>query len=121
MNAKKAKALRKIIRNLEKMRQGGEQVIPEVAYSENVRNRKQVTVSDFDDKGEMVEKTIPIAAGTITVEARSKRGLYNHLKKEIAKNHTSVDVPVPSQKAAVPPHVLSVGSEFAHTAEDIKQ
>ena len=79
MNAKKAKALRKVLKNL----QASGNQMPEISYSENEQNRKRIAVEDFNEAGELVQKVIPIASGTITVERNSIRGLYLHLKKSL--------------------------------------
>jgi len=118
MNAKKAKALRKILRNLEKMQPEGAQPLPEISYSENTRNRKIIVMNDLDKEGNLVEKKIPIAAGTITVDQRSMRGVYKNLKKAMNSDGTkTVEQPKPATAVAQP--VLTVGSPLAHTAEDL--
>lgn len=86
MNAKKAKALRKVLKNLEKLNpQESLSGQSTTGYQENKDRRKMITIEDFDEKGELVKKTIPIAAGTITVEKASPRGLYLQLKKGLER------------------------------------
>jgi len=84
MNQKKVKALRKVLKNLEK------NTAPEnlsalltTTYTENKQNRKQIWVEDLDEKGEVISKQVPIAAGTVTVNKNCRRGLYKHLKKNL--------------------------------------
>jgi len=79
MNAKKAKALRRVLKNLAK--QNPDKVLPDVAYTEDPTKRKMLTVKDMDKDGQLVDKEIAISAGTVSVNPSSKRGLYNHLKK----------------------------------------
>jgi len=84
MNSKKAKALRRVLKNLQAQQNPTDQALPQVAYSENKQNRKMISVEDLDEEGNTVTKNIPIAAGTVTVEKRSVRGLYKHLKKTMS-------------------------------------
>ena len=86
MNAKKAKALRKIMKNLENE---NPQVNTATAYSENTLNRKIINVKDLNENGEMVNKEITIATGTISVTKNSHRGLYLSLKNAIKVQDTS--------------------------------
>jgi len=83
MNAKKAKALRRVMKNL--AAQNPDRVLADVAYTEDQSRRKTITVQDMDKDGQLVEKVIPISAGTVSVNPSSKRGLYNHLKKSLAE------------------------------------
>jgi predicted RNA-binding protein YlxR (DUF448 family) len=95
MNAKKAKALRKVLKNLVSHQlPNGETISQETTYTENKLNRKTIVVDDMNEAGELVKKEFPIAAGTITVGKKTQRGLYLHLKKAM-KN------PAEPQKAPV--------------------
>lgn len=80
MNQKKAKAIRKVLKNLAQLNPQGNHSEQSTTYSENKQNRKTVTVEDLHE-GEMITKTIPIAAGTISVNPTCRRGLYKRLKK----------------------------------------
>lgn len=82
MNAKKAKALRKVLKNLANHQApNGQTISEETTYSENKQNRKTIVVEDLNKDGELEKRVIPIAAGTITVGKQTQRGLYLHLKK----------------------------------------
>ena len=86
MNAKKANALRKVLRNMEKLNpESASLSAPNTTYSENKQRRKVITIEDMDQEGNLVQKEIPIATGTISVEKASKRGLYLHLKKSLSE------------------------------------
>ncbi len=92
MNAKKAKALRRVLKNLEKLNPQANLSGQSNTYSENEQNRKLITVEDFDKDGNVISRVIPVAAGTITVNKDSKRGLYLHLKKAM-NNQEKVSAP----------------------------
>lgn len=88
MNSKKAKALRRVLKNLQAQQNPNDQALPQVAYTENKQNRKMISVEDLDKDGNTVTKEIPIAAGTVSVDKRTVRGLYKHLKKAMGDNVT---------------------------------
>ena len=82
MNSKKAKALRRALKNLQKQNPN----LPEVNYLENERNRKTVAVENIDPStGKLVTNNIVISAGTVTVNLKSIRGVYLRLKKDLEK------------------------------------
>jgi hypothetical protein len=113
MNAKKAKALRKLLRNAQKMNPHNN--VPEVAYKEDVKKRKFVEIkarwkpSEIRDglgeapstldqimvMGDVKEfsgviagdqekiERVQIAPGQITLDRRSVRGIYHQLKKKV--------------------------------------
>ena len=92
MNAKKAKALRKVVKNLmNHQTPDGQRISAETKYDENHVNRKviEIDVPNKDGSGFM-KQSVPIAAGTITVDKRCKRGLYIHLKKAMKKQQSHV-------------------------------
>lgn len=91
MNSKKAKALRKVLKNLQTQQPD----IPKLEYTENKQNRKFISVEDLDADGNTITKQIPIASGTVTVNERSIRGLYKRLKKVMsAGEHKEIIPPV---------------------------
>ena len=83
MNSKKAKALRKVLRNLEKTNQN---LATETTYVEHENKRKVMHYEDIDENGNTVEKSVLVAGGQQTVNPISKRGLYKKLKKEMKKS-----------------------------------
>ena len=84
MNAKKAKLLRRLVRNAAVDEKGVP--IQEGGYVENTGHRKYVTVEKVsgDGKSTYTDKE-QIAAGTISVEKRSVKGLYKTMKKKYQK------------------------------------
>lgn len=94
MNAKKAKALRKVIRNAQQLNQNGP--VPEVAYLENEKRRKYIEVIDKDKMSEYerehpgepvieLKKKVQVAHGQFTVAPKSARGIYLRLKKKLGE------------------------------------
>lgn len=106
MNAKKAKALRKMLRKVAQAQAADGKEVMEVGYLENERNRKYVVVpktsfnpleSFGSDEAKTtlttssgtveVEKPTPktervqVAPGTISVAPNTVRGLYKKIKK----------------------------------------
>lgn len=81
MNAKKAKALRRLVKNAQKI---NEDLKNAQEYTENVSKRKMLTYEDIDETGNHVSKDIAISQGQITVNPASPRGLYLHFKKSIS-------------------------------------
>jgi len=81
MNAKKAKALRKILRNLEKV--NPEKITSVHGFLEDTKKRTLTSVEDLDDKGELIERKVPTSVGQISVDPRSRRGVYLHIKKTL--------------------------------------
>jgi hypothetical protein len=79
MNSKKAKAIRKAIRNAQKnqpdlFKDGQE-------YIENESKRKTVEIEDLDADGNVFTKKVAISLGQLTTNPASQRGLYKQLKK----------------------------------------
>jgi hypothetical protein len=95
MNAKKAKALRKVLKNLTQIKNEGSNLVSNTVYTENIQNRKMITVQDIADNpvnattdgdgSYTTTKKIPIAAGTITLSKNCARGVYKKLKKSLSK------------------------------------
>lgn len=84
MNAKKAKKLRKLIRLVVRDEKG--EPLPKISYSENIKNRKFVTVEKVSGDGKSTYKDKePIAMGTISVDPRTVRGVYRNMKKKLAE------------------------------------
>jgi hypothetical protein len=83
MNSKKAKAIRKLLKNLKADPSVTDKLTPETTYTENVRNRKMIKYNDVNEAGEVVEKAMPISAGTISLNPKCERGLYKHLKSQV--------------------------------------
>lgn len=83
MNAKKAKKLRQLVRMAARDADGTP--LPEVSYLENHGHRKFVTVEKISGDGKSTYKDKEqIAAGTIKVEARTVRGVYRGMKKQLS-------------------------------------
>lgn len=80
MNAKKAKLLRRLIKQAAVDEKG--QPLDDSSYVENTRNRKTVNVEKVsgDGKSTYVDKEV-ISAGTIKLESRTRKGLYRKMKK----------------------------------------
>jgi hypothetical protein len=87
MNAKKCKALRKVLKNLQNAQP--DMLKGDCTYVEDKTKRKIITIQDFDEKGELIAKQIPISAGTITVNSQCKHGLYKKFKKNLAEQESS--------------------------------
>lgn len=100
MNAKKAKALRKLLRNAQNLNEKNKQPVPQVAYYEMEKRRKYIEVPDPEHRGEVqsitsdfgsgvetkvgpVMKKIQVAPGQLVVAPKSIRGIYKRLKKKI--------------------------------------
>ncbi len=91
MNAKKAKKLRSIAKMIvQKQQETSETNLFETAYQENTNNRKTYTQYKSDSNGKIIfdkngmpeiERSFPIAAGTISVSNKCVRGVYKNLKK----------------------------------------
>lgn len=83
MNAKKAKALRKVLRN---MVANHHETIPVVDYNVVPKTEKAVMMDKTDENGNVtgVEKKV-FFEGQVRVAPRSERAVYLHLKKEMAK------------------------------------
>jgi hypothetical protein len=84
MNQKLAKQLRRLAKKLAE----NANITTENSYNENSRNRKKEYVRDadgkivFDGEGDAAKAvTREISAGTITVDAKTVKGIYNKLKK----------------------------------------
>lgn len=86
MNAKKAKALRKLMRNLEKMHP--DKLATDHSYVENEKKRKVIKVEDLDAEGNVVSKKVAVSQGQMTVLPTTKRGLYLHLKRNLHQVET---------------------------------
>jgi len=83
MNAKKAKKIRKLLKNLKNDPSVSDKLSAETTYSENIGRRKIIKVNDLNENNELVEKNIPISAGTISLNPQCERGLYKHLKSQV--------------------------------------
>jgi len=83
MNSKKAKAIRKLLKNLKADPTVADKLTPETSYTENTRNRKMIKTTDFDENNELVEKMMAISVGTISLNPKCDRGLYKHLKSQV--------------------------------------
>lgn len=86
MNSKKAKALRKVLKNLGKL---NPQLETSTAYVEDVNKRKTITVQDMDETGTLVDKVVPISSGTVMLSHKSVRSLYKHLKSGLKANQVT--------------------------------
>jgi hypothetical protein len=85
MNAKKAKALRRLLKNVvEKKIESGEQV-NEISYVEIAGNRKfdSVPAGSLGVDGEYSQ----VAPGTFLLANNSVRGVYQSLKRAVEKNN----------------------------------
>lgn len=81
MNAKTAKKLRKMVPTIQAMEtQRDETLDTSFHYLEDTGNRATKKIALFD--GKSAEFT---TVGTIRVNPYSARGIYRHLKKQIAK------------------------------------
>ena len=84
MNAKKAKALRRLLKNVvEKKIEAGEQV-NEISYVELAENRKFDNVPSGLLGGE--NEYSQVAPGTFLLVNNSVRGVYQSLKRAVEKN-----------------------------------
>lgn len=87
MNAKKAKKLRQMARAVAvavAVNEKGEP-LDAVSYLENTGNRKFVEVEKVSGDGKSTYKDKEqIAMGTIKVAPRTVKGVYRHLKKQLA-------------------------------------
>jgi len=81
MNSKKAKALRKLVRNLQK--QQGELPVHEFITVKNTA--KDVMVQKSGEDGEVGVEKLHVFDGQKRVAPRSQRAVYLHLKKEMEK------------------------------------
>jgi hypothetical protein len=83
MNAKKAKALRRLVKNAKNLK-------PEAfsdnqqEYFENEKKRKSIIVDEVNENGETVLKKVAISQGQLVANPATERGLYLHFKR-IAK------------------------------------
>jgi len=82
MNAKKAKAARKLLRNLEKM-DAGKTPIAENGYREREDRRKIQEMIVMEDDAP-VKRQVQVSHGTMVVTPGSKRSRYLYIKKQIA-------------------------------------
>ena len=77
MNAKKAKALRKLVRNALNTQ-------PELFkgdhFIENESKRKTIQIEDLDEEGNIVTKKVAISPGQLSLNPTTARGLYTTLK-----------------------------------------
>ena len=81
MNAKKAKKLRQLVRMAARDDKG--EPLPEVTYLENHKNRKFMSVEKISGDGKSTyQDKEQIASGTIKVEPRTVRGVYQGMKKK---------------------------------------
>jgi len=109
MNAKKAKRLRKMLRQLGDVQKAEGKEVAQVSYIENERNRKYTlvpkqTLSSIADPTDSVEvnpeakekatERVQIASGTVTVAPNTMRGLYKRIKKAVV-GKTPRDLHVP--------------------------
>lgn len=84
MNAKKAKKLRQLVRMAARDDKG--EALPSGGYTENQNNRKFVMVEKVSGDGKSTYKDKEmIAAGTISVDRRTIRGVYQGMKKQLSK------------------------------------
>lgn len=96
MNAKKAKKLRKMLKQLGSSQKADGREISQVAYIEDERNRKYALVpkqtlspiagpdgSEVKPETKATER-VQVAAGTIKVAPNTVRGLYKRIKKTVA-------------------------------------
>lgn len=84
MNAKKAKALRKLAKQV--ATEAPDKVSQTVQYVINQADQRVEHVEDFDAKGDLVTKIVPVLAGTVEVDPGTTRGIYHHLKKLVPGN-----------------------------------
>ena len=83
MNAKKAKKLRQMGRAVAVNDKG--EPLDAVSYLENTGNRKFVTVEKVSGDGKSTYKDKEqIAHGTLKVAPATVKGVYKHLKKQLA-------------------------------------
>lgn len=82
MNAKKAKAARKLLRNMEKLDAGKTPVTAD-GYREREDRKKIQKMVVLDDAGLPVERNVEVAPGTLTVSPGSARSRYLYIKKQI--------------------------------------
>jgi hypothetical protein len=95
MNAKKAKKLRKMLRQVEAGQKADGKEVSPVAYFEDTRKRKYITVpktsfnplvpiNDGSDPNKSPTERIQVAPGTIQVAPDTVKGFYKKLKKAVA-------------------------------------
>lgn len=86
MNAKKAKALRKVLRNMVK---GHPENIPVRDYEIVPKTSKTITVDKTDELGMItgIEEKV-LFNGQVRLSSRSQRAVYHYLKKELEKNES---------------------------------
>jgi len=115
MNAKKAKKLRKMLKQVAQSQAADGKPVLDVGYLENERNRKYVVVpkretfnpllealaKDEADKAETTEpvpktERIQVAPGTISVAPNTVRGLYKRVKKAMGGKQVAVPRPEPT-------------------------
>ena len=77
MNSKKAKALRRLVKNAQKSKP---ELFTEDKYVENVDKRKKIIIEDLDENGNVVTKDVVISRGQYLLETSSAKGLYRTLK-----------------------------------------
>lgn len=82
MNAKKAKALRKVVNNLIKFNKEYGDISIENIYIENIKNRKTDTTYDMENDV-IVPKVRVISSGTIKLDKKCKRSIYKKLKSSL--------------------------------------
>lgn len=83
MNSKKAKALRRLVKNAQKSKP---ELFTQEEYVENVDKRKKIIIEDLDENGNVVTKDLVISSGQYMLDTSSAKGLYRTLK--IAANRT---------------------------------
>lgn len=95
MNAKKAKALRKLLENLINMNTGAKLQVGKYVENQAARKMIQLDTVEIDEKTGLetkVPKTFVLASGTIRNAKDSVRGVYLMLKKELNKIEGSRNV-----------------------------
>jgi hypothetical protein len=83
MNAKKAKKLRKLLREIDKA--SPDEARKAVGYNEDVKKRKMHNFEVVNPTtGAKESKPYPIAPGMVTVDKGTNRGRYLYLKKGLS-------------------------------------
>ena len=86
MNAKKAKALRKLVRNALSTQP---ELFKGEHFIENESKRKVIQVEDLDEDGKVVTKKVAISPGQLTLNPTTARGLYTTLKNAAERDEQS--------------------------------
>jgi len=86
MNAKKAKKLRQMLRQVEASQKADGKEVTAVSYTEDERKRKYAMVPTKQGGASSDMERVVVAAGTVTIAPNTVKGLYKRLKEQYRSN-----------------------------------